>query len=421
MRQIDGAGQVGLLIGLRGAHVEQHEIQLASNESGVDVPAVGLESQQLFEVIERSSRVGGGDCGDRSESKCRHGCYCELFPEINREAETPIYAKILPMAQRRDFRHVAALAYDGMGSFELGIVSEVFGISRPELEVEWYRLSVFSLDRRSLRATGGIRVEAPCGAGVLRTAGTIVVPGWRVKERPPERLLRLLRAAHAAGARLVSICSGVFVLAATGLLDGKRATTHWRYAESLASRFPGIRVEADRIYIDEGSILTSAGSAAGIDLCLHIVRRDYGAGVANSVARRLVMPPHRDGGQAQFVAEPIQRDASAGLAPVLAWVQNHLERPLRVEEMAKRAAMSPRTFARQFFRQNGTTPHRWLIHQRLLAAQRMLEKTGESVDRVAEAVGLQTAATLRLHFSRALGTTPTAYRKRFSTRAGNAR
>jgi AraC family transcriptional regulator, transcriptional activator FtrA len=321
----------------------------------------------------------------------------------------------------RDFRQVAALAYDRMGAFELGIVSEVFGLSRPELNVDWYRFSVFSLDRRPLRATGGIRIEAPHGVGVLRTTGTILIPGWHPEEPPPDRLLRRLREAHAAGARLVSICSGAFLLAATGLLDGKRATTHWRYAAHLASRYPDIRVESDRLYIDEGSILTSAGSAAGIDLCLHIVRRDYGAGIANSVARRLVMPPHRDGGQAQFVSDPVQRDASAGLAPVLVWAQNHLARPLRVEELAKRAAMSPRTFARQFLQQNGTTPHRWLIHQRLLAAQRLLEKTGESVDRVAEAVGLQTAATLRLHFSRVLGTTPTAYRKRFSMREGDVR
>lgn len=274
----------------------------------------------------------------------------------------------------RDFRQLAALAYDRMSVFELGIVSEVFGLSRPELDVDWYRFSIFSLDGRPLRATGGIRVEAPLGVGVLRTAGTIMIPGWHVDEPPPERLLRLLRAAHAAGARLVSICSGVFVLAATGLLDGKRATTHWRYAARLASRYPGIRVESDRLYIDEGNILTSAGSAAGIDLCLHIVRRDYGAAIANSVACRLVMPPHRDGGQAQFVSDPIRSDTSAGLAPVLVWAQNHLARPLRVEELAKKAAMSPRTFARQFLRQNGTTPHQWLIHQRLLAAQRMLEE-----------------------------------------------
>jgi transcriptional regulator GlxA family with amidase domain len=174
-------------------------------------------------------------------------------------------------------------------------------------------------------------------------------------------------------------------------------------------------MEADRLYVDEGSILTSAGSAAGIDLCLHIVRRDYGAEIANSVARRLVMPPHRDGGQAQFVAEPLRDRREDGLAPVLAWAQANLTRALRVDELARRAAMSPRTFARQFVLQNGTTPHQWLMHQRVLAAQRRLEKTAESIDQVAAAVGLESAATLRVHFARALGISPAAYRRRFST------
>src|SRR5262244_4050324 len=234
----------------------------------------------------------------------------------------------------RDPRKLAAMAYDGMGTFELGIVSEVFGLSRPELNVPWYELRVFSLDRAPLRGTGGIRVQAPYGMGVLRSAGTIIVPGWHVDDAPPEALLRRLRAAHAAGARLVSICSGVFVLAATGLLDGKRATTHWRYAEQLASRYPGIQVEADRLYVDEGSILTSAGSAAGIDLCLHIVRRDHGAEIANVVARRLVVPPHREGGQAQYASHPIRAESKGGLAPVLDWAQEHLDRRLTIDELA---------------------------------------------------------------------------------------
>jgi AraC family transcriptional regulator, transcriptional activator FtrA len=315
----------------------------------------------------------------------------------------------------RNLRKVAALAYEGLGTFELGIVAEVFDLRRPELDVAWYHFAVFSLDRRPLGATGGIRVEAPYGLRAAGQAGTIVIPGWRIDEPPPAPLIAALRKAHAEGARLVSICSGVFVLAATGLLDGKRATTHWKYAAALAARFPRIRVEPDRLYADEGSILTSAGSAAGIDLCLHIVRRDYGAEIANAVARRLVMPPHRDGGQAQYVPEPMRAEGANGLAPVMAWAQSHLERPLRVEEMARRAAMSSRTFARQFRQQTGTTPHQWLMHQRLLEAQRRLEKTSESIDRIAEAVGLETAATLRLHFSRVLGTTPTAYRRRFST------
>ena len=319
----------------------------------------------------------------------------------------------------RDPRRVAVLAYNDLCTFEFGIVVEVFGLRRPELGVEWYHFEVCSLERGPIRAMGGIRVEARRGLRCLQQAGTIVIPGWRrADEAPPEPLTRALCAAHAAGARLVSICSGVFVLAATGLLDGKRVTTHWRYVDRLRSRFPKICVEPDVLYVDEGSILTSAGSAAGIDLCLHIVRRDYGAEIANQVARRLVMPPHRDGGQAQYVQEPMASEPAGALGPVLEWAQSHLNEVLRVEDLARKAAMSPRTFARQFRLQTGTTPHRWLINQRLLAAQRRLENTGEGIDRIAEAVGLQTAATLRQHFSRVLGTTPTAYRRRFSTSAG---
>lgn len=317
----------------------------------------------------------------------------------------------------RDPRRVAVLAYNDLRTFEFGIVVEVFALRRPELNVEWYDLEVCSLERGPIRAMGGIRVEARRGLRGFQQAGTIVIPGWRnADEAPPKALVKALRAAHADGARLVSICSGVFVLAATGLLDGKRVTTHWRYVDRLTSRFPNVRVEPDVLYVDEGSILTSAGSAAGIDLCLHIVRRDYGAEIANQVARRLVMPPHRDGGQTQYVRDPVPSEAAGGLAPVLAWAQSHLGKPWRVDDLARKAAMSGRTFARQFRLQTGTTPHQWLIHQRLLAAQRRLEKTDEAIGQIAEAVGLETAATLRHHFSRVLGTTPTAYRRRFSTR-----
>jgi AraC family transcriptional activator FtrA len=320
--------------------------------------------------------------------------------------------------QPRDPRRVAALAYDDLCTFEFGIVVEMFGLPRPELGVDWYHFEVCGLERGPIRAMGGIRVEVRRGLRSLRRAGTIVIPGWHADEPPPEPLLNALRSAYAAGARLVSICSGVFVLAATGLLDGKRATTHWRYVERLTSLYPNIKVEPDVLYVDEGSILTSAGSAAGIDLCLHIVRRDYGAEIANRVARRLVMPPHREGGQAQYVQETIRGDGGGGLAPVLEWAQSHLGRALTVEDLARKAAMSPRTFARRFREQTGTTPHQWLMHQRLLAAQRRLERTEDGIDRVAEAVGLQTAATLRQQFGRVLGTTPTAYRRRFSTRPG---
>jgi AraC family transcriptional activator FtrA len=331
-----------------------------------------------------------------------------------------IVVKILPMLGNRE-RGVVAVAYDGLCTFEFGIVVEVFGLPRPEVTVPWYRFRVCALDRGALRATGGVRVRADAGLTALRRAGTIVIPGWRdADEPPPARLLREVRAAHARGARLVTICSGVFVLAAAGLLDGKRATTHWRYAERLQARYPKVQVLPDVLYVDEGNILTSAGSAAGIDLCLHLVRRDYGAEIANQVARRLVVAPHREGGQSQYVPVSITPAGTGGLARVLEWAQARLADALSVDEMGRRARMSPRTFARRFREETGTTPHRWITHQRLLAAQRRLETTRDSVDRIAEAVGLQTAETLRFHFRRSLRTTPTAYRRRFSRLASTS-
>jgi AraC family transcriptional regulator, transcriptional activator FtrA len=312
-------------------------------------------------------------------------------------------------------RRVVALVYDRLCTFEFGIVVEMFGLPRPELAVDWYQFCVCSLDPGPLNATGGVMVQPTAGLRALQRAGTIVIPGWRdPDERPPEAMLSAVRAASARGVRLVTICSGVFVLAAAGLLDGKRATTHWRYVDRLRARFPQVRVEADVLYVDEGHILTSAGSAAGIDLCLHIVRRDYGAEVANQVARRLIVPPQRDGGQSQYIPAPVRAQSSDGLARVLEWAQRRLGEPLTVEMFAERATMSPRTFARRFREETGTTPHQWLTHQRILAAQSRLETTAESIDEIAEAVGLQTAGTLRLHFRRVLRVTPTAYRRRFS-------
>jgi AraC family transcriptional activator FtrA len=318
--------------------------------------------------------------------------------------------------REKDHRRVAALAYNGLCTFEFGVAVEVFGLPRPELS-DWYRFRVCALESGPLRATGGVTVTADCGLGGLRNAGTIVIPGWRnADEPPPARLIRALRSAYVRGARLVTICSGVFVLAAAGLLDGKRATTHWRYVDRLAARFPKILVEPDVLYVDEGNILTSAGSAAGIDLCLHIVRRDYGAEIANQVARRLVVPPHRDGGQAQFVPTPVRKESGGGLARLLEWAQGRLHDSHSVAALAKRACMSSRTLARRFHEEAGTTPHQWLTHQRLLAAQRRLESTRESIDEIAQAVGLGSAANLRLHFRDAFRTTPTAYRERFSTK-----
>ncbi len=316
----------------------------------------------------------------------------------------------------RDRRRVVALAYDALGMFEFGIVVELFGLRRTGLGVPWYHFEVCAVERGPIRSTGGIRVEARCGLRALKEAGTIVIPGWRLDALPPPALIRALCKAHAEGGRLVSICSGVFVLAATGLLDGKRVTAHWRHADRLIERYPNLRVERDVLYVDDGSILTSAGSTAGIDLGLHIIRLDYGAEIANEIARRMVMPPHRDGGQAQYARDSGRSALEGGLAPVLAWAQENLARPISVEDFARNAGMSARSFARRFREQTGTTPHRWLTHQRLFSAQRRLESTEENIDQVAEAVGMETAATLRQHFSRALGTTPTAYRRRFRLR-----
>jgi AraC family transcriptional activator FtrA len=313
-------------------------------------------------------------------------------------------------------RNVLVVAYDGLCTFEFAIAVEIFGLPRPEMGRSWYRFDVCSLESGHLRSTGGVQVKVDGGLSKLARAGTIIIPGWKsIDAQPPAGLLAGLRRAYASGARLVTICSGVFVLAATGLLDGRRATTHWRYVEALGQKYPKIHVEPDVLYVDEGRLLTSAGSAAGIDLCLHLVRKDFGAEIANRVARRLVVPPHREGGQAQFIPEPLRKTPHGGLAPVLRWLEANLDAELSIAELAKRAAMSPRTFARQFRRQTGTTPHQWLTHLRVLAAQRRLEQTRDSIDEIADAVGWQTTATMRQHFHRELKTCPTAYRRRFST------
>ena len=318
------------------------------------------------------------------------------------------------MPKRR--HRLVVVAYDRVALFELAIAVEVFGLSRPELGVPWYDFAVCSLDPGPLEATGGIQMRGRGGLRALASADTIIVPGWRdPSEIPPRRLLESLRHAHRCGARVVSICSGVFVLAAAGLLNGKRATTHWRYTDALRSRYPSIRVEPDVLYVQEGRVFTSAGSAAGIDLCLQLVRLDHGAEIANQVARRLVVAPHRDGGQAQFIAKPLPAQAGHGLARATDWALANLDHPIGVEDLAKAAALSLRTLNRRFQDELGTTPHRWLIHQRVFAAQRQLESTRDGIEQVAESVGFTTAQTLRLHFRRVLRTSPNAYRRRFAT------
>ena len=311
-------------------------------------------------------------------------------------------------------RTVAVLAYDGLCTFEFGVAVEVFGLPRPEFP-DWYRFTVCAAEPGPLRAVGGIQVAAEAGLEALEEAGTIVVPGWRdIREAPPEPLLAALSRAHQRGARLVSICSGVFVLAAAGVLAGRRATTHWRYAEALAARHPEIRIVPDVLYVDEGQVLTSAGSAAGLDLCLHIVRRDWGARIANQVARRLVVPPHREGGQAQYVDRPVQIEERPRLAALFDWARRHLAEELPLERLADQAGMSLRTFLRRFREATGTTPAEWLVGERLALARELLETTALPVERIATECGFGSADTLRHHFRRRLATSPARYRAGFS-------
>ena len=310
------------------------------------------------------------------------------------------------------------VVFDGVPPFEMAVPCEVFGVDRSDDGVPPYRLIVCAAEEGPLRAKAGFAVAAPYGLSGLDETDTVVVPAWRdVDEEPPGPLLEALRRAHRRGARVVSLCTGAFVLAHAGLLDGRRATTHWRHAQAFAERFPAVDVDPSVLYVDEGQVLTAAGTAAGIDLCLHLVRRDHGAEAANAVARRMVVSPHRYGGQAQYVEAPVPTGPSEGpLARTLEWACANLDGPLDVRRMADHARMSARTFARRFPEATGTTPSRWILEQRILAARRRLEVSDEPVERVARECGFGAGATMRLHFKRALGVSPTEYRKGFGRR-----
>jgi AraC family transcriptional activator FtrA len=310
---------------------------------------------------------------------------------------------------------VVAVAYDQLCTFEFGCTVELFALPRPELPVSWYEFAVCAAERAPLRAAGGVLVRVPHSLRLLDSADTIVIPGWRgIDEPPPQLLLTKLRRAFERGARLCSICSGVFVLAAAGVLDGRRATTHWRYVAPLAARNPRIRVEPNALYVDEGRVLTSAGSAAGLDMLLHLVRRDFGARIANQVAQRLVIPPHREGDQAQFVPRPLASDGRGRLARLMDFVRAHPAAPHTLASLARRAAMSPRTLQREFNAATGMAPYEWLVSERVERAKELLETTRLPAQGVAARAGLGSAESLRHHFRQRVGTTPAAYRRRFS-------
>ena len=313
-------------------------------------------------------------------------------------------------------KNVVAVLLDGVHPFELGVVCEVFGIDRSDEGLPTYDFAVASAEGPSLSThVGGLTVGTPYGLERLEEADLIAVPAgadYVVRDYPPELLDALTRAVD-RGARVLSVCSGVFVLGAAGLLDGRRCSVHWRQADELAVRNPRALIEPDVLYVDEDPVITSAGTAAGIDACLHIVRKEQGPEVANKIARRMVVPPHRDGGQAQYIERPLPKSPCDTVGEVLVWMEQHLDEEVTVEQLAARALMSPRTFARRFQQETGTTPYRWILRQRVLLAQHLLEATDETVDAVAGRTGFGTAAALRHQFVRALGTTPNAYRRAF--------
>ena len=312
-------------------------------------------------------------------------------------------------------RNVAAVVLDDFPVFELGVICEVFGVDRTDDGLPAYDFAVVAAEPGPLRSRAGFAMQAAAGLDRLEEADLVAMSAVadRRLDELPRPLLGALRRAADRGATVLSVCSGAFALGAAGLLDGRRCTTHWRHAAELARRYPAAKVDPAVLYVDEDPVITSAGTAAGIDACLYLVRKEQGARVANGIARRMVVPPHRDGGQAQYIARPAGRPRDGDLAGLLQWMEANLAQPLTVAQLAARACMSPRTFARRFTAATGTTPQRWLTGQRVLLAQELLEETGETVDAIAERAGFGTALLLRHHFRAWRGTTPGAYRAVF--------
>jgi transcriptional regulator GlxA family with amidase domain len=306
---------------------------------------------------------------------------------------------------------VALAVTDGMLHYELSVAVEVFGSDLTHIVNPWYD---FSLCGNGPVHVDRFHLEPDHGLDHLTRVDTVIVPGWADTDRePPTDLVEAVRAAHAAGARVASLCTGAFVLGAAGLLDGRRATTHWAHTRELARRHPAATVDPDVLYVDNGDVLTSAGKAAAMDLCLHLVRLDHGSANANKIARRLVIPPHRDGGQAQFISTPLPEPDNHPLGDLFPWALERLDQPLTVEDLARRAGMSSRHLARHFKHLTGTTPLQWLHTQRIRHAQELLETTNATVDTIATATGMGTATTLRRHFHRSVGVPPDTYRRTF--------
>jgi transcriptional regulator GlxA family with amidase domain len=319
-----------------------------------------------------------------------------------------------------DTTKIAVVAFDGISPFHLSVPCLVFGEYSGGVGMPEFQVQVCAIETGALRTSAGFDIATRHGLSALRRADIVIVPSWHDDCRPaPRALLDALRRAHKRGARIVGLCLGAFPLAEAGLLDGKTATTHWSFAQVLAEHYPTVQVDRDVLYVDEGDVLTSAGVAAGLDCCLHLLRQMCGAEAANRVARRLVIAPHRQGGQAQFIEQPLPESRSDDrLSKVLEWATRHLDQPHSIDTLAKRAAMSRRSFTRHFRQTTGTTVLQWLLNQRLARAQRMLETSDQAIEVVAQEAGFGSALSLRQHFRAAFNTLPSDYRKQFGKQFG---
>jgi transcriptional regulator GlxA family with amidase domain len=310
--------------------------------------------------------------------------------------------------------NVAVIVYDGVAPFELGVLCEAWGVDRSDQDLPTFDFAVCTPTPGTVRTSMGFDLGVQRDLSRAEEADLVAVPAVDRHAPVPEPVLAALRSAHDRGAQILSVCTGAFALGEAGLLDGRRCTTHWMYTDELAARFPAAEVVPEVLYVDADPVVTSAGSAAGLDASLHLWRKQFGGAAASMVARRMVVPPQREGGQAQFIVAAVPDCRSETLAPLLGWIADNLDQDLSVEALADRAAMSPRTFARRFRAETGTTPHSWVTHQRVLRAEELLERTDRSIDWIAGEVGFGNAATLRHHFSRIRGVSPQRYRRIFA-------
>lgn len=314
--------------------------------------------------------------------------------------------------------HVVAILHPQASLFELGIAAELFGLARPELSVPWYSFEAVTVGEGPSHGVGRLLLASEAGLEAIERADLIVVPGWsNTPDTPPDALLAALKRADGRSARFMSICSGAFLLGHAGLLDGQRATTHWRHCERFAALFPRVRLDPDVLYVEAGRLLTAAGSAAGIDAGLHLIAQDYGSAIANRVAQRMLVTPHRDGGQRQFIPAAYPQRRSERFDQVLAWAEENLAVALTVTQLAARAAMSERNFLRRFNEATGLSPMSWLARMRIARARNLLESGDAKLDAIAHACGYGSGESLRAAFRRAVGISPAAYRQRFRRRS----